>query len=788
MNPRLSVPSLAPGEPVTVSFDVEGMPPRLWTASHVTVTESLTAPYVIHARLVSNDPSTDPTELLGSSCTLRLARGSSVDRAFHGIVDEVVSGGEASAELSHAPCSVRIVPALALLGLTRSSRIFQDKSADAILREVLVDALRPYQRQVEVRTDRSYPASEYRTQYDESDLAFVLRILGEEGMFFFFEQDGSAEKLVIVDDASHYPALESVDGDTLPFVSSGTPGHHEAITLFQRTDRTRPTRVALRHHDWPRPETFVEREASDAQGVDSGQVPGAFRGPAREVYEHDAQPLTFHSYDEGRRAYGGTDVEAQAALRRHRHVQEALTFHGDSTAIGLSAGTAFGFHGKPDGEHAGEYAVVAITHAIHVGDTTAPALRLVGLEASYSNHFTCVPSTLAYRAPRPLDKPRVRGVLSATVVGPSGEELHTDSHGRIKVQFHWDRRGYGDDRSSCYLRVVQPWAGAGWGFVFLPRIGMEAVVTFLDGDPDRPVVTGTVYNGANPPPYTLPDDATRSVLRTSSTPGGTGWNELSFEDSAGAEEVYLQAQRNLRELVKNDHLLTVLANQAYNVIGLQTVTVGLDRALSVVGNEEVTIGAARTETVTGPETIRLLATRDTEITGSDTLLVHQAHDEEVEGPMSGRYLGGRAVHVEKGDTEKVAASDKTVSVEGRYEITVDDHFRVKREGTEIFVEEGIRAESPKEIELVVGGNAVAITSEGKITLSASSQIELVCGSASLLLKSDGTLQVSASTKAEIASGSSVVSVEPAKITSQSTQVDVSGDSMVNVKGGMVNLN
>ena len=638
MNPRSSVPALvlATGEPVTVSFDVEGMPPRLWTASHVTVTESLTAPYVIHARLVSNDPSTDPTELLGSSCTLRLARGSSVDRAFHGIVDEVVSGGEASAELSHAPCSVRIVPALALLGLTRSSRIFQDKSADAILREVLVDALRPYQRQVEVRTDRSYPASEYRTQYDESDLAFVLRILGEEGMFFFFEQDGSAEKLVIVDDASHYPALESVDGDTLPFVSSGTPGHHEAITLFQRTDRTRPTRVALRHHDWPRPETFVEREASDAQGVDASHVPGAFRGPAREVYEHDAQPLTFHSYDEGRRAYGGTDVEAQAALRRHRHVQEALTFHGDSTAIGLSAGTAFGFHGKPDGEHAGEYAVVAITHAIHVGDTTAPALRLVGLEASYSNHFTCVPSTLAYRAPRPLDKPRVRGVLSATVVGPSGEELHTDSHGRIKVQFHWDRRGYGDDRSSCYLRVVQPWAGAGWGFVFLPRIGMEAVVTFLDGDPDRPVVTGTVYNGANPPPYTLPDDATRSVLRTSSTPGGTGWNELSFEDSAGAEEVYLQAQRNLRELVKNDHLLTVLANQAYNVIGLQTVTVGLDRALSVVGNEEVTIGAARTETVTGPETIRLLATRDTEITGSDTLLVHQAHDEEVEGPMSGR--------------------------------------------------------------------------------------------------------------------------------------------------------
>ncbi len=204
--------------------------------------------------------------------------------------------------------------------------------------------------------------------------------------------------------------------------------------------------------------------------------------------------------------------------------------------------------------------------------------------------------------------------------------------------------------------------------------------------------------------------------------------------------------------------------------------------------EVTTIGATRTETVTGAETIRLLDARDVDVTGSDSLVVHEARSEEVQGELSGRYLGGRSILVAEGDTEMVEGSDKSVTVQGTYEIEVDSHFRVTRAGTEVFVEEVVRAESPTQIELVVGGNRLAISSDGKMTMTALEQLELVCGEASLVMKSDGTISATGSSKVELVSDSSALVVEPAKVASTSTQVDIDGSSVVNVKGGTVNLN
>ena len=221
---------------------------------------------------------------------------------------------------------------------------------------------------------------------------------------------------------------------------------------------------------------------------------------------------------------------------------------------------------------------------------------------------------------------------------------------------------------------------------------------------------------------------------------------------------------------------------------MHTVTVGFDRVVSVGRNETISIGAARTEIVTGAETIRLLDARDTDIVRSDRLVVHETRDEVIEGESSGRYLGGRTVFVAQGDIETVAGSDKSVTVHGEYGIEVDDCFLVKRGDTEVYVESVIRAESPTRIELVAGDSSITLDQDGTLMLAATKQIELVCGSASLLMKSDGTLQVSTSRAAEIASGSSLVRVTAEKVTAQSAQVDVNGDSAVNVKGGTINLN
>ena len=769
-------------ETVRVSFSLASGA-SYWTVSHVALSEALSEPYHASASLATSELGSDPSELLGERVTIELDRGSLM-RRLHGVIDEVTTGDEATANGHGRMCTVRIVPAVALLGHGRDSRIFQGKTVPEIIEAVLAP-LSDYDATFEVKKSRTYPQCEYRTQFGESDLDFVHRLMGEEGLFYFFDHEGSTEHLVIGDSESVYGALESTDGDLLTFASAEAAHVAEGVTSFARWEATRPSKLTLRHFDWTRPD--VPLEGASPKPTSSAPL-GARVGSVREIYEHDAHPLTMHSYNAGSLGYQADDHADQLKLRRQMHEQTASSFSGGATAIGMAPSRTFSLAGHPNQTLNADYVIVSAHHDIHVGDAVGDTSAFAtSRAATYTNHFVAAPAAMPYRAMR-RGKPRVPGILTATVVGPSGQELHTDEHGRVKVHFHWDRLGKRDELSSCYIRVMQAWSGAGFGSWFLPRIGMEAVVSFIDGDPDRPVVTGTLYNGVQRPPFPLPNEATRSGIRTNSSPTNGGFNELRFEDAAGAEEVFLQAQKDLNELVKHDHTTQVIGNQANIVIGQHSVSVGMDRSVTVAMDETITIGASRTETVTGAETIRLLDVRDTDITKSDKLVVHETRDEDIEGAFTGRYLGGRTVTVEKGDTETVVDSDKTVTVHGAYEIEVDTHFRVKRAGTEIFVEDIITAESPTKVELIVGGNSIAIASDGKMTMTATAQIELVCGSASLLLKSDGTMQASGSTKVELASGSSVVTVEAAKIASQSAQIDINGSSMINVKGGMVNLN
>jgi type VI secretion system secreted protein VgrG len=276
--------------------------------------------------------------------------------------------------------------------------------------------------------------------------------------------------------------------------------------------------------------------------------------------------------------------------------------HGRGTVVGFSAGGLFGLlrHNLE-----GDYLLTRVGHSISSD----------GDSANYSNHFVCIPAETPYRPARRTPKPRVRGIETATVVGPSGQEIHTDKHGRIKVQFHWDREGNKDEHSSCFMRVVQPWAGPGWGFVFIPRIGMEVTVAFVQGDPDRPIATGTVYNGENLTPYEMPDEMTKSTIRTQSSPGGGGHNELSFEDAAGKEEVFLRAQKDLNEQILNNQSSTIGADKTTDVGGNQKLIVGANREVEVGADETTTVSVNRKLTV-GAENVHEIGANEKRTIGA----------------------------------------------------------------------------------------------------------------------------------------------------------------------------
>ncbi|NJK31456.1 MAG: type VI secretion system tip protein VgrG [Deltaproteobacteria bacterium] len=320
------------------------------------------------------------------------------------------------------------------------------------------------------------------------------------------------------------------------------------------------------------------------------------RPERREDYEHD-EPATLSGYRSEGLDFAA--VERQVALRRALHRRDAVRFVGASTATQLAPGTKFELLGHPLPEFDREYVVVSVDHA--AGDRANPEAR----NETYGNRFECLPVEVEWRPERGTARPRMPSVQTATVVGPDGEEIHTDEHGRIKVQFHWDRAKHYDERASCFLRVVQPWAGNGWGCLFLPRIGMEVTVTFVDGDPDRPIVTGCLYNGEHRPPYGLPDEKTKSTIKSDSSPGGGGFNELRFEDAAGSEEIFVHAQRDLRAVVLHDHTTQVDAHQSTTVGGNQRNTVRGDQRESIGGEQTLSVGRNRIVTIAGSQSVTI---------------------------------------------------------------------------------------------------------------------------------------------------------------------------------------
>jgi uncharacterized protein involved in type VI secretion and phage assembly len=457
-------------------------------------------------------------------------------------------------------------------------------------------------------------------------------------------------------------------------------------------------------------------EVRDLLGAGLSALPGAARAFVQDLVEAPTgalDPDGIEQYDHHGEFEGARVDEPTARTHLEQHRRKLWIGVGDSLAARLVPGRRFALRHAPISGHDGQYTVLRVDHEGH-----DPSRRYGAAtdspEEVYRNTFQCVPAGTAFRPRRPPR--RLQQVTeTAIVTGPAGQEIHTDPHGRIKVQFHWDREGESDEHSSCWIRVVQPWAGAGWGFQFIPRVGMEVVVVFLGGDTDRPVVVGSVPNAEHPPPFPLPRSKSKSGIRTESTRGGGGHNELSFEDRKGFEQVHLRAEKDLDVEVRHNETRRVGANQSSHVAQSQYTVIDQSRIASIGGD-------------------------DTEVvTGSATRTVGRDAGERVTHDLHAR-VGGRALHEVMGNHDVRTAQDHTLRVEGNL-TTIVGHASAPRSSVhhtfgaaEISSEDRLDLVSQKGIHLRVGASSVHILPD-RVEIQ-SPNISLFGGGARLVLEGD----------------------------------------------------
>ncbi len=559
----------------------------------------------------------DGAELLGAEALLMVTVPGGAPRLVHGKVRSVKVLGFREGRWQYR---LHVVPMLWWLTRVQRSRIFQGKTVPDILTQVLQEA------GVDARLSLSgsYEAREYCTQYRETDFTFISRLMEWEGLFYFFEHSESGHTLVIGDKPSVHEPLPG--GAVLPLRDQDErSADGEYLYSLEGVHRIRPGAVHLKDYDFEKPTLDVSGKAKSPQGV-----------PALEIYDYPGE-------------YVAPGVGKQAAkVRMEEGAQAARTLEGESVAPGLTPG--YCFEAVDNGSHAGEYTVVEVVHAGTLPETAG------GREAHgrlYRNRFRCMPSQVPFRPRRLTPTPSIPGVQTAIVVGPAGEEIHTDGHGRIKVQFHWDREGARDDKASCWVRVGQAWGGPGWGALYLPRIGQEVIVRFLEGNPDRPLIAGTVYNGENPTPYALPEDKTKSTLKSASSLGSNGFNELRIEDAAGVEEIFTHAQKDEELLTEND--------KDQEVRGYEDLLVEKDRARTVEGHQRLDVRRDDSSRVRGNQSLQVRGDRSTETSGS--------HSEAVEKNQSITVGKSFTSTITRTATEAVGAA-KTLEVGKGYAINV----------------------------------------------------------------------------------------------------------------------
>ena len=595
------------------------------------VQEAVSSLFTVSVWARSESPALDLEALVGKPAGLRIESGtahvqSGGARRWTGICNHIEQVRGVVPQPGESPLStyyLRIVPAAWLLTQRRNHRIFQHQSIPDITDALLTEWGLPIAWKIE---RGQYPKLEYKVQYGETDYAFLCRLWEEAGIAFVFGDNEEAGSTLTLSDQLHRNQPRS--GPPIHYVDNpNESAEKEYVTNVRLAHDVLPGAYTIRDYDFRNPafELFGEAPkapAPEARYEQYHYTPGAF------LIENGKGGGTPVADDKGTARYdqGFGKGRAGRALGGERAEKRSITL--DMNTVDLAPGVVFSIENHPHPE-IGEGSRLLVTECsiegTNDGEWTMAAIAL----------FADTP----YLPPQRTPKPVVSGVQSATVVGPSGQEIHTDEFGRVRVQFPWDREGSNDDNSSCWIRVSQGWAGTGYGMIVIPRIGQEVLVGFLAGDPEQPIIVGRVFNAAQVLPYKLPDHKTRSTWKSNSSMGGGGFNEIMFEDLAGKELVYEQAEKNRRRLVKNDETITIghdrqklVQNDEYErTLGNLKVYVGKDQDLvvkqdkreRVEGNSHLKVWGKRNQKIEGNQSLTVKGDRHEVIGQNHALAVSQ---------------------------------------------------------------------------------------------------------------------------------------------------------------------
>ena len=555
--------------------------------------------------MISGDAGLDFSQVVGKSATVSLNLDESTKRYVNGVVTRFVQTG---GDLDFATYRAELRPWLWWLTLRTDSRIFQAKTTPDIIKAVFSDlGFSDFKDQM----TGTYTAREYCVQYQESAFDFISRLMEEDGIFYFFEHEDGKHTLVLADDSG--AITDCPNRASARFRPElGIQQDSDVVFRWSLEEQAVPAKYSADDFYFVTPST----ELLASQAASSGRM---------EVYE----------YPGGYTAKSDGDGRAKIRLQELQHPGRSV--RGDSYCRAFIPGYKFALTGHFRADMNDTYVLRRLAHA--------------ATHENYSNTFDAYPLTVPFRPPRITPKARVMGAQTATVVGKSGEEIWTDQYGRVKVQFHWDQQGTKDENSSCWVRVAQGWAGQGWGSLFLPRIGQEVIVSFLEGDPDRPIITGSVYNAEKTVPYALPDQQTKSTIMSNSSKGGGGSNEIRFEDKKDSEEIYVHAQKDMTIKVENDRKKDVLHDEINNVKNDRTTTIQ-------EGNEKLVVskGNRTVQVATGTETYEVKGTRDLTVTGNETHTNKADYSQKVSGNYELKVTGNLVIDVTGTVTIKSAQS------------------------------------------------------------------------------------------------------------------------------------
>ena len=500
--------------------------------------------------------------------------GEEANRYIHGIINQFRRTGSKGRFFLY---QATVVPSFWLLSLEQDCRIFQNKDVPEIVKQVLQDGGIPQDR-FDFRLQSQSPVREYCVQYRETDLNFISRLLEEEGIFYFFEHSENRHVLVFADSSAAYQPIPG-EAQVTYNVAEGMVPEEESVYHFIVSRGIHSGKATRRDFNFEKPslDLTTQEQEKTYQKLEVYDYPGRYLDPGR-----------------GKKL-------SQVRL------QELVTFQeraeGRSVCPRFTPGFTFKLTDHDWDKFNREYLLVEVLHTGSQPQVLEE--KAAGEGFRYGNDFLGIPSSVSFGPERKTSRPVVEGVQTAIVVGPKGEEIYTDEHGRVKVQFHWDREGKRDEKSSCWIRVSQLWAGPGWGAMYIPRIGQEVVVDFLEGDPDRPMIIGGVYHGNNMPPYPLPDEKTKSTIKSDSSLGGGGFNEIRFEDKKGQEQIFIHAEKDkdirikndLREWIGNETHLIVKKDQLEMTEGDKHLTVKGDHNQKVDGTVSRKVGVDLQEKV-----------------------------------------------------------------------------------------------------------------------------------------------------------------------------------------------